>query len=282
MSVALVVVLRASLLPQTIVQLDQPVDRMAVLMFISGVLATSVRTRGWDYAFRRALDLMWLLLIWTPITLLALYGPRGIASLGSELVNPMTHLGYVGALAVSAGCALWSWAGGTTGQPGYDKVLHFSFFFYAGLYGCRYWVVALERCGAKVGWGALVAIVLLFATPVPHSALTLGSAAAMILIAQGLAASPLGVALAWIGRQTPAIYLAHAPLLVVLGRINGSIGLAELCLLSAGVILLCLMLRDAARRAGLTWLYECPPVASLSIARSVAWLRVIRRGRSMI
>lgn len=286
-AVALVVMLHATLLPESGVRFAQPICRMALLMLISGVLAAPALERGWRYGRDRSLDLLWMLFVWTPIALLARDGALGLARLPLELVAPSTHLWYIAGLAllvpsvallrgvspllplgVTGAGALWHTLGGRTGVASYDQLLHFALFFYLGLYGRNVLLAALVRCGPRVGAAAGLALAAALALPIPHSLATLGSAAMLLLIAQGLAGTRAGTALAWFGRRTPDIYLAHFPLLIVAGRLVGPFGIAVFAAMVIGVIAACLAIRALADRGGLGWLYRRPrPMAPALPAR---------------
>ena len=275
-AVLLVVVLHATLLPQASVEFAQPICRMALLLLISGALATPVLTRDWTYARDRGLDLLWLYLLWTPILLLSLEGPTGLLHMGSELVSPRTHLWYIGGLALligvarlfrrtpavpvvaAAAAALWYGLGGRTGAPGHDAVAHFAIFFFIGLHGRPMLEAALAQCGRRIGVLAGFAIILMLVAPLPHTLVTLGTAAALLLVAQGLASTSAAGWLARMGRRTPDIYLAHAPLLLFAGRAMGEVDAVALVPLVVSTVVACLALRTAADRTGLGWLYRRP------------------------
>lgn len=283
-AVALVVVLHATLLPQASIDLPQPICRMALLLLISGTLAAPVLTRDWTYARDRGLDLLWLYVLWTPMLLLAIEGPSGLLRLGSELASPKSHLWYIAGLAAliatarlfrqapavpvatSAAAALWYGIGGRTGAPGYDAVAHFAVFFFIGLHGQPVLQAALARCGRRIGIAAGLGIAIMLVLPLPHTLVTLGTAGALLLVAQGLARTSAGGWLARMGRRTPDIYLAHGPVLIVAGRALGDVNAATLAPLVVGTVAACLALRSAADRAGLGWLYRRPSFSAPTLA----------------
>lgn len=292
--VAMVVVLHATLLPEATARFEQPICRMALLLLISGALATPVLSREWSYAKRRSLDLLWLYALWTPIVLVALRGPTGFLEIAAELVSPQTHLWYIAGLAllialawlsrrrpaipvaVSAAAAVWYAMGGRTGAPGYDAVAHFAVFFFLGLHGRPVTEAILARCGPRIGLAAAFGTVALIASPLPHTLITLGSAGALLFVAQGLAHTPFAEMLARFGRRTPDVYLAHGPVLIVAGRLLGEVGWATLPALVIGTIVACIAIRHVADWMGLGWLYTRPTLGS----GSWQWIATLRPARS--
>jgi hypothetical protein len=287
LAVALVVLLHATLMPYAAAGLPQPICRMALLMLVSGVLAAPTSARDASYYRRRAFDLLWLMLVWTPITLLAAGGLHGLAATPAELVSPTGHLWYIGGLAlllatvplvgrapallplaITAAGAAWHTLGGRTGAPGWDHLLQFSPFFYLGLFGRDRLLAVLDRCGAKVGAGAALGLVLLLLLPLPHHLVTLGSAVALMLVAQGLAGTPLRVALSWFGRQTPAIYLAHMPILWLLVGRAPPLPLPAIMVLVAATVGACLTLQVFTQRLGLAFLYQRPRLPTFAVRHS--------------
>ena len=295
LAVGMVVLLHASLLPQAQVDIPQPICRMALLLLISGAVGAPGATRHWAHGASRACDLLWLLMVWTPIVLIAQGDAASIWSTGLELVRPTTHLWYIAGLAVLtttvpflrfvpaaaplclSGIAMgWHLAGGRTGVHGYDQFMHFAIFFYVGFYGRAWLFDCLHHCGKRVGVAALAALLAMPMMPIPHAAMTLGGAAALLLVAQGIASTFAGPAIAWFGRRTSDVYLTHVPLLMVMRRVIGPLDEMALMLLVIGVIAACLALKALAERVGLRWLYRRPQIGSWGAMRGAipAWRTV--------
>lgn len=288
-AVAMVVVLHATLMPQCGLALSQPVSRMGMLMLISGVVAAPALTRDWTYSRDRALDLLWLYVLWTPIMLVSAIGSTALQLLPIELVAPSQPIWYLGALgllcasvpllrrahpvvplSISAAAELWRVTGHETGVTGFDQAARFTVFFYLGLYGRPYILALLDRCGARVGIAAALVAVLLPALPLPHGGAMIAEAAALLFVAQGVSDSVAGPALAAFGRRTVDVYLGHWPLLMIAGRLIGPFGAKGLVLLTVGVIVTSLVLRTLADRAGLGWLYRRPSLGLLGRTAAAA------------
>lgn len=259
------------------VNVPQPVSRMGLLMLISGAVAAPAMSKDWTYSRDRALDLLWLVLLWTPLVLLADRGVAGLAAMPRELIAPSTPLWYISGLALlvmsaplfcrvhpavplslAAAGMLWHVAGGQTGVTGYDQMLHFTLFFYIGLYSRATLIALLERCESKTGWAAAAGLIAMMVLPVPHRLGAIVAIALLLITAQGLSDSRAGQALSWLGRRTPDIYLAHTPLLIIARRLLGPIGPGMFVLLTVGIIATCLALRAIADEIGLDWLYRRP------------------------
>lgn len=280
-AVVMVVVLHATALSQGGTVADQPVSRMGLMMLISGILSAPALERRRAYAANRAVDLLWLYVVWTPLTLVATRGAAGLRTLPGELVAPATPLWYIGGLAmlsggmlllrgvrpvwplaISAAAALLIATGHRSGVLGYDQFLHFAVFFFVGVYGRPHILAMLARCGARTAATAAAVLALMLLTPaIPHPIASVVAGLALLPIAQGLVRLRGVRHFGAFGRRTLDVYLMHCPLLWIAARLIGPYGAGTTAALAIAVIVACLLLRRLCDRFGLGWLYRRPPLA---------------------
>jgi uncharacterized membrane protein YcfT len=278
--------------------------RMPLFFVLAGAFASKWLVAPWRGLLRvKVLLFAWVFLVWMtigtlvfPLGLAAQHKPIGVTGqLKALLLSPVVpryELWFIWALAlffvlgratrrvppwlqlvvaaIASAVGLTLWAELTTGPTGAVK---FYFFFLAGIYGSRR-ILAFgnsARPGRLAGLGVLwlvVSVVLyafhlrgVFGLYFLNCLLGVGGG-----IAWSRALSPIA-RLAWLGRRTLPIYLAHTPFVIaiifVLSRspFHGLVSAVPLLLpplVAIAALLASLGLHSVAQRAGLTALYDPP------------------------
>lgn len=278
--------------------------RMPLFFVLAGAFASKWLTAPWRSLLRvKVLLFAWVFLVWMtigtlvfPLGLAAQHKPIGVtgqikALLLSPLV-PRYELWFIWALAlffvlcratrrvapwlqlslaaVASAIGLTVWAELTTGPTGGVK---FYFFFLAGMYGSRR-ILAFgdsarptRLAGLGVLW--LVVSVVLFAFDL-RGVFGLYFLNCVLGVGGGIALSRALsrlVRLAWLGRRTLPVYLAHTPFVIVIvfmlsrSPFHGLVSAVPMLLpplVAIAALLAALGLHSVAQRAGLTALYEPP------------------------
>lgn len=262
--------------------------RMPALLLVSGLLSGRA-ARSSRFPVPRLQQLGWVLLLWTPIMWL-------ISSLLHmpfdplwELVTPSSHLWYIWLLLLT-GASLPIWSSGqqlmlvlsgtaslanhlgwlNSNNLAVNDLARLSWFFYLGVavsVPVRQHLQRLQPAPAlaTIGFVLLCHVLVGNTTGLVHgvSAWLQSHGMALLVLYGGavLARSPLRAGLQHLGTRTLPVYLAHMPLLLLLGSmLPASSSLMIVLLGTLAITVACLLLDRATTRMGAVWLWQSPVV----------------------